>query len=202
MVSLSGGGHVDDAVLAISDRKNNAELIADVAKLGYLDGHVLDMTYGYGTFWKEWQPEEFTYHDAKLDGVDFRDLPYEDGTFDAVVFDGPYKLNGTPDPTVDERYGVDKKGSIESRHQLLMDGVEEGARVCKTKGYLLVKCQDQVASGRVWWQTDMLTTQARMVGCVKVDSILFPSYRKQPAGTRQVHFRRNYSTLLVFRKEV
>ena len=32
----------------------NAEMIEDVARLGYLDGSVLDVTYGLGTFWKNW----------------------------------------------------------------------------------------------------------------------------------------------------
>ena len=194
-----------EPLLAIGKWPTNAAMIRDIAlsTLPYIRGHVLDPTYGeHGGFWTEYVPEEFTYHDAKLDGVDFRDLGYPNDMFDTVVFDPPYKLNGRPDAEVDARYGVDERGSIESRHTLMRDGLRECVRVCKPGGYVLTKQQDQVASGKMWWQTDMMTQWATEMGCVKVDSVLFEGYRKQPAGRRQVHVRRNYSTLLVFQKKI
>lgn len=68
----------------------NADLIADVAKLGYLDGPVLDTTYGEGTFWKMWRPNDLTACDidpAKSPigySVDFTSLPFKAGMFRAV----------------------------------------------------------------------------------------------------------------------
>lgn len=80
-------------VLAAQAWKSNAEMIADVARLGYLNGHVMDCTYGLGVFWKQWKPEKLTAHDRyTLDGVDFRNLPHPDGMFDSSVIDGPYQL--------------------------------------------------------------------------------------------------------------
>lgn len=201
-------------VMAIEERETNADMIVDLHRLGYLlkDMLVLDATYGKGTFWRKWQPFRLVMHDLKLDGVDFTNLPYDDFTFDAVVFDPPYKLNGTPDPMVDERYGVDEPTAWRARLRLMREGAVECLRVVKPKGWLFVKCQDQVCSGEVRWQTDMITEtleaqrrweappEARKGRVRKVDHLLFPSYREQPDGRGQEHARRNYSSMLVFRK--
>lgn len=187
----------------------NADLIADCARLGYLhtDWRTLDPTWGAGTWWKKWRPLHLTGHDidpAKApDGrsTDFRDLPHPDGRFLAVAFDPPYKLNGTPTHEVDDRYGV--AGGYTSRadrHQLMLDGAEECARVLAPGGYLLWKCQDQVNGGHVRWQTDLATEKARRLGLTKVDALLMLGGRPQSKDRRQLHARRNYSSLLIFRK--
>ena len=197
-------------VMAIDKWATNADLIADCARLGYLreDWRTLDPTYGYGTFWQKWRPDSLVGTDldpAKSQAsyvVDFTAMPFDDGYFDCVVFDPPYKLNGTPSDTdgADERYGV--HGDYfrwEDRMQLCRDGISECARVLGD-GYLLVKCQDQVCSGKVRWQTIDFTNHAASLGLGLVDRFDFLSYRAQPAGRRQVHARRNASTLLVFKR--
>jgi hypothetical protein len=197
----------DPPVLAATAWPTNAELIADVARLGYLRAEwaTLDPTYGRGVWWQRWRPTSLTASDldpAKSPtgtSVDFRSLPHGDASFMAVAFDPPYKLNGTPTAGVDARYGVDAYTSRDDRHLLLVDGMAECARVLAPGGTLLVKCQDQVNSGRVRWQTDLVTDTARLLGLEKVDAFLMLSYRPQPAGRRQEHARRNYSTLFVFR---
>lgn len=198
-------------VMAHGDWSTNGHLIADVARLGYLDGRVLDCTYGYGTFWSEWRPPHLYASDlnpAKSpDGVstDFTTLPFADQSFDAVVFDPPYKLNGRPDDSIDERYGVHETASWQDRIKLMRAGLSECCRVARR--HVLVKCQDQVCSGKVRWQTDEMTDVAASRGFGKVDRFDFETYRQQPEknpdGTprRQVHARRNTSTLLVFRRD-
>jgi hypothetical protein len=200
-----GGGHLV-TVLAAHAWKSNAELIADVARLGYLDGRVLDATYGEcAVFWKKWQPADFTGHDAKIDGRDFLHLPYPPESFDAVVFDPPYKLNGTPDPKVDARYGVDIPARAQDRVDLILHGAVRLSRLVRPGGHLLVKCMDQVNSGRMWWQTDMVNN----VVCSqlerrfeKVDRFdLLGKHRPQPMdGRTQKHAHGRPSTLLVFRR--
>lgn len=187
-------------VLAATAWRTNAEMIVAVHELGYLrdDDIVLDPTYGYGSFWKLWRPMLVTQHDLKLDGVNLCRLPHADGRFDAVVFDPPYKLNGRPTPEVDERYGVDVRATRAERHQLILDGIDECVRVLAPKGYLLLKCMDQVNGGKVRWQTREFADYAEQKhGMRLVDMLLMLGGRPQPAGRRQVHARRNYSTLLV-----
>jgi hypothetical protein len=185
---------------------SNAEMIADVARLGYLGGHVLDCTYGAGVFWKCFRPEKLTVHDIKLDGVDFRDLPHPDGMFDASVIDGPYKLNGTSSKP-DIRYGVDTYVGWQGRHRLIREGITECARVTEPGGYVLVKCQAQVCGGAIRWQDREFADHGEGLGLTLVDRFdLLGKGRKQPKRTRQDgkpsrqhHAYGRPSTLLIFR---
>lgn len=195
-------------VLAATAWPTNAHMIEDVAELGYLGGDVLDCTYGYGTFWKRWRPKVLIGCDLdpakSLIGysVDFTALPGPwSESFDAVVFDPPYKLNGTPTDAVDERYGVHVVRTWQDRLDLIEAGIYECVRVLKPKGYLLIKCQDQVCSGQVRWQTRIFADHAEDCGTTLVDRFDMLGGRPQPEGRRQVHARRNMSTLLVLRKD-
>jgi len=191
---------------------SNAELIADIATLGYLDGKVLDVTYGLGTFWKVWQPDDLTgcdldpyksqwpNDDYGPQSVDFTHLPFERpfDHFDAVVFDPPYKLNGTPDEA-EARYGTHEITRWQDRMSLIEAGVVECCRV--SSRYVLVKCQDQVCSGQIRWQTILVTDTAAMNGFGLVERFdMLGTGRPQPEGRSQVHARNRPSTLLVFER--
>lgn len=177
-------------------------MIADVAKLGYITGTVLDVTYGRGTFWKNWKPETLITHDLATDRVDFRSLPEKDESVDCVVMDPPYKLNGTPAlGEFDKRYGVDVPMSWWQRHTMIKNGIREAERVLRKKGHLLLKCQDQVSSGQVRWQTIEFTGYALSLGLRLVDRFdMLGKGRPQPKWRRQVHAQGRPSTLLVFKK--
>ena len=134
--------------------------------------------------------------------MDFRKLPFGDGEFDAVVFDPPYRLNGTPDRgEFDERYGIGGKYTRwQDRHQLIQEGLSECARVASA--FVLLKCQDQVCSGKKRWQTSDFSFWAMTECGLSLEDRfdMLGHVRPQPAGRRQVHSQGNYSTLLVFRK--
>jgi SAM-dependent methyltransferase len=196
-------------VLAATAWRSNAELIEAVHQLGYIsiDDLVLDPTWGLGRWWTLFRPTKLAGTDLDPEksptgtSVDFTDLPFLDRTFDVVAFDPPYKLNGTPTASVDARYGVHVVRSRDDRHQLILDGITECTRVLRAGGRLLVKCQDQVNGGKVRWQTDLFTRHAvDHLGLEKVDALHLLAYRPQPEGRRQVHARRNLSTLLIFVK--
>ena len=198
-------------VRAVGQWRNNADLIADVARLGYLDGTVLDVTYGEGAFWRVYSPPGLITNDLHKANPnelhdDYRALSFEDNAVDAVVFDPPYKLNGTPAMgAMDDRYGTGRRTTRAEVLDDIVAGALEGLRV--TRRYLLVKCQDQVEGGRVRWQTDVVTEALthvcleRPVAARKVDRFdLVTHPRPQPGGRRQLTARRNHSTLLVFEK--
>jgi DNA modification methylase len=133
--------------------------------------------------------------------VDFCAMPWLDGSFRHVVFDPPYKLNGTGGSHgPDAAYGVANSVRWQDRMRLCRDGIVECLRVLDVGGVLLVKCQDQVCSGRVRWQTIEFSCHAEAHGARLVDMLHLVSYRAQPVGRRQVHARRNYSTMLVLEK--
>ncbi len=193
-------------VVAAHAWADNASLIVDVAKM-YLDPswRILDPTYGLGNWWTKWKPDDLVACDLNPEksplgkSVDFRDLPWPDDEFDAVAYDPPYKLNGTPSGP-DEAYGVDVPATWQDRLALVLDGIPECARVLKPKGILLVKCMDQVVSGKVRWQGHLVHTRCEEVGLEVIDEFhLLSTPRPQPGGRRQVHARRNYSTLVVAR---
>lgn len=191
-----------DAIPAAFAWPTNAELIADVAEVGYLrkDWLTLDVTYGRGKFWTKFCPDELVTHDLATDGVDFRDLPHLADAFDVTVMDPPYKLNGTPAlGDMDDRYGTGKAHDWREKMQMIREGIAECIRVTWPSGYFLLKCQDQVCSGAVRWQTHDFAELAGSRGAELVDGFIhLGAGRPQPAGRRQVHARRNYSTLLVF----
>lgn len=174
--------------------------------LGYLDDihEIWDCTYGNGAFWNLWEPLKLLGTDLSPTltpsvPVDFTDSGFADRQFYSVVFDPPYKLNGTPDVVVDLPYGVHVATRWQDRLDLIRRGMVECARVLGD-GYLLVKCMDQVSSGKVRWQTTLIIEWAEVEGLSLVDRLDMPSYRAQPSGVRQVHARRNTSTVLVFRR--
>ena len=195
-----------DLVRAAHTWTSNAELLADVAKL-YIsdDAEVLDPTYGRGTWWKIFRPEHLTTHDIRLDGVDFRALPEADATFDVVAYDPPYIApGGRKTSTIDDfndRFGLTDAPCtpMELRHYIAA-GLKECARVTKPKGRILVKAMDYVTSGAFFPGTHYVVSDALELGLRYVDRFehVRPRLGVQPNHARQLHARRNLSTLLVF----
>lgn len=191
----------------------NADMIVACNQLGYIHESdlTLDVTFGQGRWWSKWRPGQLVTNDINRYTLadlhyDFQHLPPEwTDTFDVVAYDPPYKLNGTggSHPS-DKGYGVDGTyTSIADKHELIMAGVRQCARVVKPGGVLLIKCQDQVSSGKVRWQTFMIyeyLTPHVHRPCELIDLLHLEGYRAQPEGRRQVHARRNYSTLMVFKR--
>ena len=187
-------------ILSATKWDNNSDLIRDCWRLGYIGDRVLDPTFGLGNWWKSYQPRHLITGDLHTRAnikLDFTALPFADQTFDTVAYDGPYKLNGTPTESADKPYGVHKYTRWQDRLGLLIRGQVECARVVKKGGFLLTKCMDQVVSGKVRFQSDILTNVCPLE---KVDELLFLTNPREQPHTRQVHSRRNYSHLLVFQR--
>lgn len=202
-------------VLAAGTWPTNGDLIADVAfGLGYIDlenDEVLDATYGRGLWWTKVRPRIFTTNDIVAGRAafqyDFRQLPeYWADAFDVVAYDPPYvcvggrKTSGIAD--MHDRYGLtDAPTSPAALQHLIQQGVDEMARVTRPGGLILLKCQDYVSSGKLWPGTHYTLNWAMMLGLELVDRFEHVSgVRPQPPGRRQVHARRNLSTLFVLRK--
>lgn len=195
---------LDEDVRRHGPWRNNAEMIHDVNRVHPFIEPVLDTTYGTtGGFWKRFRPVNLIAMGLGLDTddvtADFRRLPFADRSVPTVVFDPPYKLNGTPACESDARYGVDESTRWQDRLQLMADGAVECARI--TGHMLLIKCQDQVCSKQVRWQTDLMTEVVVPQGLRKADLFELSSYRKQPPGRGQEHSRSDSSQLLVFLRD-
>lgn len=199
-----------ETILSIKNWPNNGSLISDCHRLGYIGDldSVLDCTYGHGVFWSVWKPKGYLFHrcDANPakspdspDGVDFRKMEFNDKSFDVVVFDPPYKLNGKPDPDVDERYGVDESARWQDRWDLIYEGLTECCRVARHR--VLCKVQAQVCAGKVRWQDVEAINVAAASGFGLRDRFNFLSHREQPEGRVQRTARQNASQLLVLERD-
>lgn len=194
-------------VKAAHDWVTNADLVYDAWRLGYVKGEVYDVTPGERGLWWNWyrylEHEDIT---IRLNDQrhDFTNLPIEDESFDTVAFDPPYKLNGNPQgmPELSRRYGVEITTRWQDRHALMVAGLRECARIVRPKGYVLVKCQDQVCSGKMRWQTDLMTECGTDLGLDKVDEFLMLGHHiPQPMeGRKQKHAHARPSSLLIFQK--
>ena len=179
----------------------NADLIWHIRRI-YLNGKILDVTYGKGSWWKTYQPGHFTSHDINLDGVDFTNLPYPDRSYDTVCYDPPYIPGGGDTTTTagsfQTRYGINGGRSQGNLEQLVMSGLEETARVAD--GYLLVKCMDYVNGGAFTPMSYRIWQHAQQIGLYLHDEIIHHS-GSGPGGHNIVtpkRARRHHSKLLVF----
>lgn len=197
----------DGVVLAADRWATNADLIADCFKLGHLkDELTLDPTYGKGNWWKTWRPTDLVKHDAILDGSDFRNLPYSDETFPQIAYDPPYvSVGGRASSGVQGMYAayglLGAPNSPRELQEVINDGLMEMFRLAEPGGRILVKCQDYVSSGKLWLGTYLTLDWALALGLECIDRMEhIGNPRPQPARSRQIHARRNLSTLFVFKK--
>ena len=192
---------------------NNDDLIAEAAKLWILpDDHVVDVTYGRGTFWKKYKhPGKFTAHDLFVgDGVDLRSLPERDSSVDVVVLDPPYIPGGkrltTTVPDFWDRYGLDSGPTtpIEVK-ELLVDGINEAARILVPGGRLFVKCMDYVAAGQLQMSSHDVVSSGIDAGLHVTDYFVHVTGKglegrnKDGSVRAQLRSRRAHSFLYVLR---
>jgi hypothetical protein len=189
-------------IVAANAWTNNAAMIETARDLGYIHGRVLDPTYGRGKWWTNWRPDELVTHDLKLDGVDFRNLP-ADGLFDTITFDPPYiPQGGRPTSTLDlDRYGlVTVPTSNAALRALVAAGMASFLEHTTPRAHVLVKCMSYVNSGAWRPMPRWIANDAEELGYAQVDELVHLRHPgPQPAHPRQLHPRRNYSMLLVFR---
>lgn len=113
--------------------------------------------------------------------------------------------SGTPQlGEFDEAYGINVAKTTEERMEGITSGALEAARVCRK--HLLIKCQDQVVSGEVVWQTIVLHTLLTNLPLEKGEKPMRLAERfeyptrgiPQSKDRVQRHARHDHSQLLVF----
>ncbi|MDR1215526.1 MAG: hypothetical protein LBK25_02480, partial [Treponema sp.] len=86
------GGVATSNVIMSASISGNAEIFPQILALHVSIGSkIADVTYGGGVFWRNVDLKNYSLVASDIaDGVDCRNLPYEDGSFDALVLDPPY----------------------------------------------------------------------------------------------------------------
>lgn len=198
----------------------NYDVFPLVLKLHVPEGSVIaDVTFGKGVFWRKVPEGLYTLLATDLaTGTDCRDLPYDDGSIDAVVLDPPY-VEGFFRKQGYENAGSGSHGNLRSfysagvnqkslsrHHQAVLDlyfgAFVEADRVLRPGGVLIVKTMDEVSGRKQRWTHVELMNAFEAHGYTTKD--LFVVVRPQrPSVSRivtQAHARKNHSYFLVFRK--
>lgn len=209
----SPAGRATNELVHSARTGTNDELFPAVLALYVAPGSVVaDVTYGKGVFWRHVPPESYELLATDLStGTDCRELPYENGSLDCVVFDPPYMH--TPGGTAHkghqnfERYYQNNKATSPRKYHeavldLYFDGAREAWRVLKPNSVYIVKCQDEVCANQQRLTHVEIINELATYGFVAED--LFVLVRRSKPGVsrvlRQVHARKNHSYFLVFIK--
>jgi len=214
-----GGISTTDVVLSAS-MSGNSELFPEILNLHVRDGaRIADVTYGSGVFWRKVELSRYELVPSDIaTGVDCRNLPYEDNSFDALVLDPPY-MEGLLRNKKDHKAGA---GTFNAFREYYSNGDEisegpkwhgavtdlyfkagaEARRVLRDHGVMIVKCQDEVSANRQWLTHVEIINHYEDLGFYVKD--LFVLVRVNKAGItrlkKQVHARKNHSYFLVFIK--
>lgn len=193
---------------------SNDEIFPDIIKLYVAKGStVADVTYGKGVFWKKVNKKLYDFYPSDIKtGTDARNLPYQNDSFDCIVFDPPYMH--TPGGTAhanhqnfEQYYQNNVTESEKKYHEAVLDlyflSAKEAYRVLKNKGIYIVKCQDEVCANKQRLTHVEIINELTTYGFIVED--LFVVTRKNKPGVsrikKQNHARKNHSYFLVFRKK-
>jgi hypothetical protein len=173
---------------------------------------VADVTYGKGVFWRKVPEGTYDLRRTDLaDGVDCRELPYQNASIDCVVFDPPYMH--TPGGTAhvnhqnyEGYYRNNVASSDKKYHEAVLDlyfsAAREAWRVLRAGGIYIVKCQDEVCANQQRLTHVEIINELQSYGFVTED--LFVLLRNgRPGVSRlltQAHARKNHSYFIVFIK--
>jgi hypothetical protein len=195
----------------------NADLFPDILRL-YVEGgaEILDMTYGNGVFWRHIPDDQYTVTKNDRDPGrgdthhDFRALPAAwDESYDAVIFDPPYLYTGgfrTLRDSIDRGYRNRERArsgitGVAAVHQMYAQGFIEAYRVLRQGGVFIVKCMDQVMSGKQTWMHTEMFRLAEILGFKTRDLFVMVANSTPTMRHRiQRHARRNHSYFLVLNK--
>ena len=86
-----------------------------------------------GAFANGWNPNWCVHPDFV---ADFRDMPFDDGSFKMVVFDPPHLTSGSMKSVINKKYGLLNKDTWK---QDIVDGFTECWRVLEIGGVLIFK---------------------------------------------------------------
>lgn len=202
---------------------DNSEVFPQVLDLHVPKGSVVaDITYGKGVFWRNISSDDYKVlvSDLKL-GQSWTELPYEDASIDAVIFDPPY-MEGLYRQTKEALAGSGShsafqeaysNGSVQTEkpvrkyHDAVLEAylsvLPEVKRVLRPGGKFIVKCQDEVSANR------QKLTHVELIWAYEnarfyCKDLFVVVRRNAPVISRllkQVHARKNHSYFLVFGRQ-
>ena len=168
----------------LNGRDNEAIPILLEIHCNTLTPKILDCTHNKGTMWKG-----LTYDLTTMDidpqfntdyVADFRKMPFEDDSFDVIVFDPPHlpiaSATEHASKIWETRYGLnDIKGNGrdgDNVSEMFYPFLMEAKRVLKQDGIILAKIADLTHNHRYQWQHVDLINTVRKVGLTPCDMLI------------------------------
>ena len=200
-----------DRLIYTARAANNNEFFRDILRLYVPEGSAIaDLTWGRGKFWEG--IDQSKYNLIRLDKytpcditADFRAVPLDDASQDAVVFDPPYvtrmsfKARTKQNPAGSNQkdaYGVNATGPRNEREidALYAGGTAEARRILKRGGILILKTMDT----QRWRHIEL----AKLPGFKLIDFFVVVTKGLPPSKLyTQKHARRNHSYFMVFQRK-
>lgn len=186
------------------DRKKVMETIL---KLYCPRGIDVDLTFGEGRLWQGIESSRIPR--IKIDKAlgsraniraDSTALPLPDKSAGAVLFDPPWMIHSATTGIMYKKYG--QFDSVDALYNYLTPTIGEAARVLKTYGILIVKCQDFIKGRQsIFLHCDVLQ-MAQDAGFRPVDLLIYiASHRMiQWNFKKQQHVRKLHCYYWIFRK--
>jgi DNA modification methylase len=231
------GGVTTSNVICSASISGNEDVFKDILQLHVKEGsQIADVTFGKGVFWNCIDLSKYQLLASDLclkndtlkkyqkiapkSGIDCRNLPYKDLSFDCLVLDPPYMesfyrenkshIGGTGTHfSFREAYsstqGIEK--SEAKWHEAVIEMYEkaglEAYRVLKQNGVLIIKCQDEISANLQRLTHVEIITAYESMGFYTKDLFVVVRNNK-PVVSRtfgQKHARKNHSYFLVFVKQ-
>lgn len=192
---------------------SNYETIKNIMFLYEIEQFDLDCTYSKGAFWKD-LPSPINKSDLypsneSVIQASSEKLPFADNSMNSIMYDPPFVIAGAT-------YRSNKEGSSlmakrfegYTTYEDLMKNyyltLKELYRICNKDGFVVMKCQDTVSSGKNHFTHSMIMNMAMELGFYPKDLfILNSNTRVNSFGTkwtRQQHARKYHSYFWVFQK--
>ena len=168
------------------------------------DDTILDVTYGKGVFWRKVDTDVYDFHPSDImTHIDYNTLPYKSASADMVVFDPPYMgHNGGKNYAVARNYNIDvPKYHKDYIPRLYFNAIAEARNVLKKGGKLVVKCQDEIQSGKQNMNHITIIQECVQNGwCIDDLFVVVQKHAPMMRHKHQLHARKNHSYFLVFSK--
>lgn len=175
----------------------------------------LDLTYSKGVFYKSGllqQPVHKVDLNEEGDGIincDFVDTPFENESIKSIMFDPPFVISGkTASKSKDGSCVITKRFTAYHSWQELKDSYKgaltESYRILEDNGIMIVKCQNQISSGKQHFSHYYVLKTCLELGFYPLDEFVVMSKSKMTSfGGRwhtQQHAMKMHSYFLVFKK--
>jgi len=150
-----------------------AQIVANLVITCFLDARsAVDLTPGRDNFWKGWSPP----FEVARSQHDFRSLPYDDASFDLVVYDPPHNADAGKRSIMRKRFDTYPNSEL---REVMIQGAREAWRVARIGTIIKVTDQvhDTVFQHQSGWIVEALGTPYQIVHGTRTRAIEFRKWR-------------------------